>query len=105
MAPGARLRLLFSLITWDYPRFFAGFAINPRRSWDSLEEERACSLRIFARSKLSFSMFSLTRFFARLFMNKLYNVNYRGGERYPHLERDTTKPDLLSELIKAHAPS
>ncbi len=32
-----------------------------------------------------------------------YNVEYRGGERYPHLERDTSKPDLLSELIKPHA--
>jgi predicted metalloprotease with PDZ domain len=30
-------------------------------------------------------------------------VDYHGGERYPHLERDQTKPDLLSELIKAHA--
>ena len=32
-----------------------------------------------------------------------YNVEYRGGERYPHLERDASKPDLLSELIKPHA--
>jgi predicted metalloprotease with PDZ domain len=29
-----------------------------------------------------------------------YRVNYHGGERYPHLERDTTKPDLLSDIIK-----
>lgn len=32
-----------------------------------------------------------------------YKVDYRGGERYPHLERDSTKPDLLEEIIKAHA--
>ena len=32
-----------------------------------------------------------------------YKVTYRGGERYPHLERDATKPDLLSEIIKPHA--
>ena len=32
-----------------------------------------------------------------------YKVSYRGGERYPHLERDATKPDLLSEIIKPHA--
>jgi predicted metalloprotease with PDZ domain len=27
-------------------------------------------------------------------------VDYHGGERYPDLERDTTKPDLLTEIIK-----
>ncbi len=32
-----------------------------------------------------------------------YKVPYRGGERYPHLERDTTKPDVLSEIIKPRA--
>jgi predicted metalloprotease with PDZ domain len=32
-----------------------------------------------------------------------YRVAYRGGERYPHLERDATRPDLLGEIIKAHA--
>jgi predicted metalloprotease with PDZ domain len=32
-----------------------------------------------------------------------YRVAYRGGERYPHLERDATSPDLLGEIIKAHA--
>ena len=30
-----------------------------------------------------------------------YRVNYHGGERYPHLERDNTKPDLLDEVIKS----
>ena len=29
-----------------------------------------------------------------------YNVEYRGGEHYPHLERDTSKPDVLDEVIK-----
>src|SRR5438093_10544570 len=28
-----------------------------------------------------------------------YKVAYRGGERYPHLERDATNPDLLDEII------
>jgi predicted metalloprotease with PDZ domain len=32
-----------------------------------------------------------------------YKVSYRGGERYPHLERDATKPDVLSEIIKPRA--
>jgi predicted metalloprotease with PDZ domain len=31
---------------------------------------------------------------------KTYRVDYRGGERYPHLERDETVPDLVS-LISA----
>lgn len=29
-----------------------------------------------------------------------YKLNYRGGERCPHLERDTTKADVLSEITK-----
>src|SRR6184192_1742005 len=32
-----------------------------------------------------------------------YKVAYRGGERYPHLERDATQPNLLDEIIKPHA--
>jgi len=28
-------------------------------------------------------------------------VNYHGGDRYPHLERDEAKPDYLDEIIKA----
>lgn len=32
-----------------------------------------------------------------------YKVNYHGGERYPHLERDNTKPDVLDEVIKSLA--
>ena len=35
--------------------------------------------------------------------NETYRLNYHGGERYPHLERDATKPDLLSDVIKSRA--
>ena len=37
---------------------------------------------------------------------KTYSIDYHGGERYPVLERDTSKPDLLSQIIasKAGAP-
>jgi predicted metalloprotease with PDZ domain len=34
---------------------------------------------------------------------QIYKLDYRGGERYPHLEREAAKPDLLSEIIKPHA--
>ncbi len=30
-------------------------------------------------------------------------INYHGGGRYPHLERDTAKPDYLDDLIKPRA--
>ena len=30
---------------------------------------------------------------------KSYRISYHGGERYPHLERDTSKPDLLTAII------
>jgi predicted metalloprotease with PDZ domain len=33
---------------------------------------------------------------------KVYEIDYHGGPRYPHLERDNSKPDLLSEILKAH---
>jgi predicted metalloprotease with PDZ domain len=32
---------------------------------------------------------------------KTYKLDYHGGEKYPHLVRDESKPDLLSEIIKA----
>lgn len=32
-------------------------------------------------------------------------VNYHEGEKYPRLERDTTKPDLLSEILKPLTPA
>jgi predicted metalloprotease with PDZ domain len=31
---------------------------------------------------------------------KTYSLDYRGGIRYPHLERDSSHSDLLSEIIK-----
>jgi predicted metalloprotease with PDZ domain len=31
---------------------------------------------------------------------KTYKIDYHGGERYPRLERDETKPDLLSDILK-----
>lgn len=34
-----------------------------------------------------------------------YEIDYHGGERYPHLERINGKPDLLSEIIKMRAPA
>ena len=35
---------------------------------------------------------------------KTVKVDYHGGERYPHLERDASKPDLLSAIGKPLAP-
>jgi predicted metalloprotease with PDZ domain len=32
---------------------------------------------------------------------KIYKIDYRGGEKYPHLVRDDAKPDLLTEILKA----
>ena len=32
-----------------------------------------------------------------------HRIDYRGGERYPHLVRDGASPDLLSDIIKQHA--
>jgi predicted metalloprotease with PDZ domain len=34
---------------------------------------------------------------------KTFSLDYYGGEKYPHLVRDASKPDLLSEIIKPHA--
>jgi predicted metalloprotease with PDZ domain len=34
---------------------------------------------------------------------ELHRVDYHGGERYPHLVRDASKPDLLSEIVKPRA--
>jgi predicted metalloprotease with PDZ domain len=31
---------------------------------------------------------------------KTYKIDYHGGERYPHLVRDDSKPDLLTEIYK-----
>jgi predicted metalloprotease with PDZ domain len=32
-------------------------------------------------------------------------IDYHGGERYPHLERDTTKPDMLSNILAPLTPA
>ena len=32
---------------------------------------------------------------------KTYKIDYHGGEMYSHLVRDESKPDLLSEILKA----
>jgi hypothetical protein len=32
------------------------------------------------------------------------SIDYHGGERYPHLERVTGKPDWMETLIKPLAP-
>jgi hypothetical protein len=34
---------------------------------------------------------------------KTVNVDYHGGEKYPHLVRDKSKPDLLADIIRPHA--
>ncbi|HWE49846.1 MAG TPA: hypothetical protein VG273_08660 [Bryobacteraceae bacterium] len=33
---------------------------------------------------------------------KTFNIDYHGGEKYPHLVRDQAKPDLLSDIIRPH---
>jgi len=36
---------------------------------------------------------------------KTCNLDYHGGEKYPVLARDETKPDLLSEILKSLTPA
>lgn len=36
---------------------------------------------------------------------RTYNLKYGGGPRYPHLERDPSRPDLLGEIVKPRALS
>ena len=31
---------------------------------------------------------------------KTFKLDYHGGEKYPHLVRDESKPDLLSDIVK-----
>ena len=33
-----------------------------------------------------------------------HKVDYHGGEKYPHLERENGKPDLLAEIVRSKAP-
>ena len=32
---------------------------------------------------------------------RVVKLDYHGGEKYPHLVRDGTKPDLLTEIYRA----
>ena len=32
---------------------------------------------------------------------KIYKLDYHDGEKYPHLVRDESKPDVLTEIITA----
>ena len=32
---------------------------------------------------------------------KTFKLNYHEGEKYPHLVRDESKPDLMSDILKA----
>jgi predicted metalloprotease with PDZ domain len=34
---------------------------------------------------------------------KTVSLDYHGGEKYPHLVRDLSKPDLISDIIRPHA--
>ena len=31
---------------------------------------------------------------------RTYEIQYHGGDRYPHLERDPAQPDLLSDTLR-----
>ena len=33
---------------------------------------------------------------------KVYQIDYHGGPRYPHIERDNSKPDYLSKILEPH---
>lgn len=33
---------------------------------------------------------------------RTYNLDYHGGEKYPHLVREESKPDVLTEIVRAH---
>ena len=35
--------------------------------------------------------------------HETYKLNYHGGARYPHLERDNSKPDVIGSVIKSRA--
>lgn len=36
-------------------------------------------------------------------VHRTYRLDYHGGDRFPHLVRDDTRPDLLDEIIRPHA--
>ena len=31
---------------------------------------------------------------------RTFNLDYHGGERYPHLVRDESKPDMLTDMVR-----
>jgi predicted metalloprotease with PDZ domain len=33
---------------------------------------------------------------------RTFSLNYHGGEKYPHLVREESKPDMLADIIRAH---
>lgn len=33
---------------------------------------------------------------------RTYNLDYHGGEQYPHLMRNESRPDLLTDIVRAH---
>jgi hypothetical protein len=33
---------------------------------------------------------------------RTFSLDYHEGEKYPHLVRDESKPDLLTDIVRAH---
>jgi hypothetical protein len=33
---------------------------------------------------------------------RTFVIDYHGGEKYPHLAREESKPDTMTEIIRAH---
>ena len=87
-------------VLWDGPAFNAGIspgmtivAINGR-SYDPDTIKEA----VTAAKNSSQPIELLVKNFDEY---KTVRIDYHGGLKYPHLERDTSKPDTLSQLIKA----
>jgi len=86
----------------NYPAFKAGIAPGMKiisvngRGWstDVLHDTIASSKSNTARIDLVVENGSF---------QETYKVDYHGGERYPHLERDSTKPDVVGDVIKSRA--
>jgi predicted metalloprotease with PDZ domain len=86
----------------NFPAFKAGLAPGMKiitvngRAWstDVLHAAIAASTASTAPLELVVENGSFT---------ETYKVNYHGGERYPHLERDSTKPDVIGDVIKSRA--
>jgi predicted metalloprotease with PDZ domain len=86
----------------NYPAFKAGLAPGMKivtvngRTWstEALHAAIALSQNSTAPIELVVENGSFT---------ETYRVDYHGGERYPHLERDNAKPDVLDDVIKSRA--